>query len=176
MPTFVHLTSEKDSKRIMRSGIKGRRRYVRAEQGYEEIGQAVYCMPVMANFHLSHQWLRELKRNGQRTVIGVYFVLSSDEPVWAGRYNKDHHLIRAGEAIHLLMTVPDAEGYEIIVPRNITVREIRKTRFLPQHVGWRYMPQSHTEKPTCPCPMCLPPGSIKSRKLRQRLDPTGDFR
>ena len=171
MPTFVHLAPEKDIKRIAVYAIKGKRRFIPLKKGYEEIAQAVYCMPVLpGNFHLSHQWLRELKRDGQKTMLGVYFTLSSDELVWAGRYNQPHRKMRAGDAIKILMELTDAEGWEIIVPRHIMAKEIRKVRSLPQSVGWRYMPKSHTTKPYCPCPYCIPPGSIKSRKLRQRLE------
>ncbi len=171
MPTFVHLAPEKDIRRITGHAIKGARRLVPVQKGYEEIVHAVYCMPILpSNFHLTHQWLRELKRNGQKTIVGVYFTLSSEEPVWVGRYNQPHRKTQAGDAIKTLMGLVDAEGWEVIVPRHILAKEIRKIRSLPQSVGWRYMPKSHTTKPCCPCPYCIPPGSIKSRKLRQRLE------
>ena len=171
MPTFVHLAPERDVKRIVAHSIKGARRHLRVKAGYEEIAHAVYCMPILpGNFHMTHQWLRELKRSGQRTMVGIYFSLKSDEPVWVGRYNEPHRNVSAGEAIKILMEVADAEGWEITVPRSIAAKEIKKTRTLPQNVGWRYMPKSHTTKPFCPCPYCIPPGSIKSRRLRDRLE------
>ena len=103
-------------------------------------------------------------------MVGIYFALKSDEPVWVGRYNEPHRNMTAGEAVKILMELADAEGWEIIVPRSIAAKEIKKTRALPQTVGWRYMPKSHTTKPFCPCPYCIPPGSIKSRRLRDRLE------
>ena len=59
MPLFVHLTPEKQAKRIRRAGIRG--------------CPGVYCLPVGPDYYVSHQWLRELKRRGQRTIVGVYF-------------------------------------------------------------------------------------------------------
>lgn len=171
MPTFVHLAPERDVKRIVAHSIKGAQRHLRVKNGYEEIAHAVYCMPILpGNFHMTHQWLRELKRGGQRTIIGIYFALKSDEPVWVGRYNEPHRNMPAGEAIKILTKLADAEGWEIVVPRSIAAKEIKKTRALPQNVGWRYMPKSHTTKPFCPCPYCISPGSIKSRRLRDRLE------
>jgi hypothetical protein len=173
MPIFVHLAPEKEVKHITAHAIKGMRRHLRVKNGYEEIDRAVYCMPMFpGNFHITHQWLRELKRGGQRTMVGIYFALKSDEPVWVGHYNQPHRQVSAGEAIKILMEIPDAEGWEVIVPRSIAAKEIRKTRALPQTVGWRYLPKSHTTKPFCSCPYCIPPGSIKSRRLRDRLEAT----
>lgn len=103
-------------------------------------------------------------------MVGIYFALKSDEPVWIGHYNEPHREMPAGEAIKVLMELTDAEGWEIVVPRSISSKEIKKTRALPQTVGWRYMPKSHTMKPFCPCPYCIPSGSIKSRILRDRLE------
>ena len=171
MPTFVHLAPEKDIKRIMAHAIKGARRLLPLEKGYEEVAHAIYCMPILpGNFHMTHQWLRELKRNGQRTMVGIYFTLSSEEPVWVGRYNRPHQKMRAGDAVKTLMALVNAEGWKIIVPRHVSAKEIRRTRSLPQTVGWRYMPKSHTIRPSCSCPYCIPLGSIKSRKLRERLE------
>ena len=171
MPTFVHLAPEKDVKRITRYALKGVPRHVRTKNGYELVAQAVYCMPIVpGNFHLTHQWMRELRRDGQRTRVGIYFTLPSDEPVWVGHYNQPHRLMGAGEAVKAILDLTDAEGWEVIVPRHVRAGEIRKMRHLPQGVGWRYVPKSHTTRPFCPCPYCLPPGSIKSRRLRERLE------
>ena len=42
------------------------------------------------------QWLRELKRGGVKTFVGVYFKLDSTEKVYAGRYNEPHRQITLG--------------------------------------------------------------------------------
>ncbi len=170
MPTFVHLAAEKDVKRITAHAIRGRRTRLPTSTGRVEVPQGVFCMPVLPDFHLTHQWLRELKRRGQRTLVGIYFRLPSEEPVWVGRYNQPHQQTSAGEAIRTVMECGDAEGFEIIVPRGISAKEIKRTRHLPQTVGWRYYPKSHADKPTCACPYCLPPGSINSQRLRRRIE------
>lgn len=73
-------------------------------------------------------------------------------------------------AIAVIMSQSDAQGYEIIVPRSIDSKEIHKIKYLPQVIGWRYYPASHTRKPTFACSVCVPIGSIKSRRLRERLE------
>lgn len=175
MPILVHLTSHKNIQKILRSGIVGacRNIYCKLEQQelYKEIGKAVYCMPVLPNYYISHQWLRELKRGGQNNFVGIYFKLDSQELVWLGHYNQPHIQVSVNQAIDVIMHNPDPRGYEVIVPRAIKSNEIHKVKHLPQVLGWRYYPEAHSNKPNCACPMCLPLGSIKSRKLRERLEP-----
>lgn len=166
MPTLVHLTPEKNVTRILRSGI--------TLQRAGEYGLAgVYCMPVLPDFFVMHQWLRELKRRGgtfHRTMVGITFRLASDEPVLIGHYAREHVQMSLGEAIRLLMQQADARGYEIIVPRAIGAHAIRGVRHLPQVVGWRNMPDANG-RPPCTCPVCLPRGQYKSVSIRERLDP-----
>ncbi len=59
MPICVHLTSEKNAKQILRTGIKAVANGVNGQKG-------IYCMPILQNFYASHQWLRELKRGSAR--------------------------------------------------------------------------------------------------------------
>ena len=89
MPTFVHLTPAKDLKRIVRSGIK-------------HGGRGVFCMPMLPNYYISHQWIRELKRGGQRTIVGVYFTLPDEELVWVGHYFQAHTQVTAAEASRVI--------------------------------------------------------------------------
>ena len=84
MALFVHLAAEKESVSIRRTGIKPRRLKQPLVDDYDRI---VFAMPVTDNFYVSHQWLRELKRNGQRTIVGVYFRIPDDQPVMVGHYN-----------------------------------------------------------------------------------------
>jgi hypothetical protein len=166
MPTLVHLTPEKNVARILRSGIKPTRAGWSCPAG-------VYCMPILPDFSITYQWLRELKRGGgrfHRTIVGVTFRLRSDEPVWIGHYAQEMAHMELGAAIRLIMRQPDARGYQILVPRRIAVRELRGTQRLPQVVGWRYLPDAHDRWP-CICPMCLPKGSYRSASIRARLDP-----
>ncbi len=157
MPTFVHLTPAKDLKRIVRSGIK-------------HGGRGVFCMPVLPNYYISHQWIRELKRGGQRTIVGVYFTLPDEELVWVGHYFQAHTQVTAAEASRVIRDAARAEGYEVIVTRAIPRDDIQKVRAVPQVMGWRYMPDSHSRVP-CLCPYCIR-GDIKSQRLRRRTRST----
>src|ERR1044072_6423694 len=135
MPVLVHLADEKESVRIKKNGIKiGKYR------------QGVFCMPVLQNFYVSHQWLRELKRRGVKTFVGIYFKMDSKQKVYAGKYNKEHPHITVGEAIKEIRGLDDPLGYELIIDRKITAKEIQKIKSLPQKIGWRYIPGSNNKK------------------------------
>jgi hypothetical protein len=157
MPLLVHLTPEKNVAAIRRSGIKPRmrRRF-----------DAIFAMPVLQNFVVTHQWLRELRRRGQRSFRGVYFRIPDDEIVWFGHYNREHVEISAAAAVGIMMKADDPLGMQIIIERRIKAREIVEIRPLPQVIGWRYFPKAHGQKP-CPCPACVRPGQPFSRKLRE---------
>lgn len=160
MAIFVHLTSDKRLPAIKRSGIKLSRAYSQRRSG-------VFAMPVTRNFYISHQWLRELKRSGQRTIVAVYFRIDDNERVWVGHYSQNHRAVTAARAVGIIMEAERAEGYEVIIPRRIEKAEIVRLRQLSQVLGWRYMPGAHGRKP-CGCPICLPKGTIRSRKIRER--------
>ena len=103
MPIFVHLTPAKNLKTIMGNGIKlERKRGVRP--------RGVFAMPVTRNFYISHQWLRELKRRGQRAFVGVYFWVPDDAPVSVGHYNSQHQLMGAAQAAALIARASNQEG------------------------------------------------------------------
>ncbi|MBX3164173.1 MAG: hypothetical protein KF900_06795 [Bacteroidetes bacterium] len=160
MPVLVHLADEREAASIRKNGIKiGKHR------------KGIFCMPVLQNFYVSHQWLRELKRSGARTYVGVYFKFNSKDLVYAGQYNQEHKHITLGEAIKEIMSLDDPLGYELIVDRKIEAKEIEKIKILPQKLGWRYYPSSHNKKPTCACPVCISSGSIKGKKLRDKIEP-----
>ncbi|MEO1296556.1 MAG: hypothetical protein AAFW75_12250, partial [Cyanobacteria bacterium J06636_16] len=95
MAMFVHLASENDTNSIQRVGIKPCR-------GTNEYPGGVFAMPVTPEFYISHQWLRELKRNGQRTIAAIYFRIPDDETVFVGHYNKRHCEVTADEAIDII--------------------------------------------------------------------------
>jgi hypothetical protein len=156
MAMFVHLSPEKNVKAILRSGV------TRLRRGGSRPG-GVYAMPVTRNFYVSHQWLRELKRGGQRTICAVYFRIPDDEQVWVGHYGQNHRAMSAAEAAAVMMSAESREGYEVIIPRKIASSEIHRVRNLPQVVGWRYRPGSH-KLSTCMCIVCNPPGTFNSRK------------
>ena len=161
MATFVHLTPEKFLATIKRSGIHRARasRFLPA---------GVFAQAVTLNFYVSHQWLREFKRNGQRTMLGAYFRVPDDEPVYVGHYNQPPLHVSAAEAIGLIMHNDSPLGYHVLIPRRIEPKEIMRMRHLPQTLGWRYYPESHG-KTLCACHVCVSLGEIKSSKKRQRL-------
>ena len=167
MAVFVHLASEKEARAIRRSGIRPSRFNRAAPVGYERI---VFAMPAVENFFYSHQWLRELKRRGQRTIVGVYFRLPGEQTVMVGHYNQAQMEMTADEAAGLVFNLPNAEGYEVAIPRKVEATEILKIRPLPQVLGWRYFPGAKG-RPPCGCPVCQPRGEIKSRRIREAFDP-----
>lgn len=156
MPVLVHLADENESASIRKNGIKvGKYR------------PGVYCMPVLPDFYISHQWLRELKRRGVKTYIGIYFRINATEMVFAGKYNEPHKYQTLGQAIKEIMSTNDPLGYELIIDRKILPGEIKKIRRLPQTTGWRYKPDAKGTKP-CTCDYCIK-SSIKANKIRKKL-------
>ena len=155
MAMFVHLTPEKNLGRIRRSGIK-----VSKVHGNKPNG--VFAMPVVPNFYVSHQWLRELKAYGQRTLYGVYFRLRDEEPVYIGHYNSVAQQMSAGQALDLVFGQASTIGYEVTVPRKVMRQEIHKIRYLPQGLGWRYHPDVR-QATFCGCPVCVRPGTVRSK-------------
>jgi hypothetical protein len=158
MATFVHLTDEATAKRLVRSGIAARSRYVDR--------RGVYAMPVTRNFYVSHQWLRELKRHGQRTLCGVYFRVPDEELVIVGRYNREHQEMTATRAAALVGSA-SSEGVEVFIPRRVDAKDITRVRHLPQVLGWRFSPEAKG-RPPCACWFCSK-GDYGARRLRGRL-------
>jgi hypothetical protein len=166
MTLFVHLAPENDSAAIRRAGIKPRRVGAGARTGFERI---VFAMPMTTDFYISHQWLRELKRNGTRTIVGVYFRIPDEQSVMVGHYNQSHAEMSANEAAGLISKLPNAEGYEVVIPRKIEAEEIHDIRTLPQVIGWRYYPEAKGHR-ACGCPVCICRGEINSRRLREAYE------
>ena len=59
-------------------------------------------------------------------------------------------------------------GRGVFVPRAVAAAEVRRVRYVPQGVGWQYLPAAHG-RPPCPCPACLPRGGYKVARLRRRF-------
>jgi hypothetical protein len=153
MVMLVHLAPAGAAKAIERDGIrKGRRR------------PGVYAMPVLPNFYASHQWMRELKRRGVRTFIGIYFRIDDDELVDVGRYHEPSRECRAAEAAAEIMHAGDPLGFQIVVRRAIDRSEIHDVRPVPRVIGWRYFPEAHGTVP-CNCDFCKK-GRINRRRIR----------
>lgn len=153
MTLLVHLTPEKNVKSILKNGIKPSR------------NGKVYAMPVIRNFYASHQWLRELKSEGPKTICGISFRIPDKQLVSVGYFNQPHEEMTADAAASLLMNLDDPLGYEVLIPRSITRQEIHKVRYLPQLIGWRYYPRAHGRR-FCLCSYCQR-GRIKSRRVRE---------
>lgn len=184
MAVFVHLTSHRNLAAIRRAGIR-----VEAGRG------GVYAMPVTRNFQIAHQWLRELKRGGGGTIMGVYFRVPDELMVQVGHYASLKVEMTAAEAVGLIMAaegrdpgaarVADAasravcerrrlpsspEGFEVVIPRGIAAGEILRVKALPQVTGWRYRPGANGTAPcVCVC-VCCEKGSYGVRKLVRSVD------
>lgn len=142
-------------------------------------------MPVVRNFYLTHQWLRELKRWKGGTLVGAYFRLPAGERVMCGPYRGPQVSRTAAEAAAVLWARDDydptadrgrrgersersPEGFEVIVPRRIAPAEILRIKSLPQVVGWRYFPGSHAGPPQV-C-LCCERGNYGIRKLLRTVE------
>lgn len=161
MTIFVHIADCRHAPSIRRTGLRLPR--LSSAEPASTRPPGVFALPVVPNFVVSHQWLRELKRRGMRTCIGVYFRVGADEPVWAGHYSEEKQRITAAQAAAHLRE-HGTLGYEVIVPRPVRIAEIHALRMLPQGVGWRYFPGSHDRAP-CGCDYCQS-GLRGGRKLR----------
>jgi hypothetical protein len=156
MAVLVHLMPEKLAASAVRNGLR------RGDHG-------LFCMPVLPNYFVSHQWMRELKRGrGQRTFVAVSFRVRADERVRVGHYNQRHLRTTVGKAIADIMRAEDARGWEMILDRSIAPKEILSVRPVAKVVGWRYLPGAH-DRPPCGCDYCQR-GLYGGGKLRRRFN------
>ena len=163
MAMFVHFAPESSVDQIRRRGIARSRR-----ESPNGCPAGTFAVPVTRDFYLSHQWLRELKRRGGRTLAAVYFRIPDDELVWVGHYNHAHQPMTAAEVVAVFMAAENREGWEVVVPRRIEAMEIHRTKVLPQILWWRYFPGAKGQPPFCPCAYCTR-GDFGARRLRARF-------
>jgi hypothetical protein len=161
---FVHLALESRVALIRRNGIRRLRRPSGNFPG------GVFAVPVTRSFHLSHQWLRELRRRNAGPIAGVYFRIPDEERIWVGHYGRAHRWMTAVEAVAEFMKAESREGWEVVIPRRIDASEIHRTRSLPQVVGWRYHPGAHGTRP-CGCDFCQR-GEYGAKRLREEYNRT----
>ncbi len=159
MAQFIHLTDERLLKRLEKSGI-------RTTMWGSDI-RCVYATPVLKDFQVSHQWLRELKNRGVRTIGAVQFRISDSEEVLVGRYDEQPMAVTAAQAVRVFMNHATGLGLQILVLRRIEPKEITRTYVPTQIIGWRYHPDAHGKPPSCGCDYCQR-GLIKSRKIREK--------
>lgn len=133
MVRFVHLTPEKNVDDILRSGITQLRQQ-------DDHPKGIFAMPVARSFYISHQWLGELKERGHLRVAALYFRVPDSEPVWVGHYRHSHQRMTAAEAIAAFEREQRPEGFEVIIPRPIQSREIRRIHHLARVFGWKRSP------------------------------------
>lgn len=143
---------------MARSGIGARSR----QRSYE--GRGVYCMPVLPSYTLTHQWVRELRQWKPGVIVAVDVRLPDDELVTVGRYGTEPRRVSAAEAAAVIRALDDPRGWEVFVPRTITAAEIRRVRRIPQHIGWRHLPDAHGASP---CRCCVIPGLPKAARARR---------
>jgi hypothetical protein len=101
---LVHIANDDETESVRRSGIRiGKYR------------DGVYAMPVLSNFIVSNQWLRELKRrvSGSRTLSAIHFRIPDTETVHMGHYSQEHVEVTAAEAAGAIMHAEDPLGMEI---------------------------------------------------------------
>lgn len=157
MTLFVHVADDRDTAAIRRNGLKLSR-----WRGFESHG--IFAMPVIPDFQITHQWVRELKRHGFNMAVGVYFRVPDDTPVLAGHYNEERQTMTAAQAAAWLHR-SRMLGFETVIPRSIEARAIHAIRRLPQTLGWRYFPDAHERGIFCGCEYCQR-GSFNSRRIR----------
>jgi hypothetical protein len=154
LATFVHIFDARNSKKIIRDGIRPIRMLSRVK--------GVFCVPVVPDFQTTFQWLRELKRHGYRTASAVQFRIPDSEQVSVGRFAKPHSKMTAAEAIAFFREAKDARGLEVVIMRKIEPQEITRIRSVPQITGWRYYPEAKGKHPLWPGK-----GAINASRLRQ---------
>ena len=161
MAQFIHLADERLIGRIKKTGIK-------PHTVWRLKTKHVFATPVLKDFMVSHQWLRELKRRGIRTIAAVQFRIPDGDPVRVGHYGQDHLETTAAEAVQVFRQHHSGLGLEVLIPRKIEPDEVTRIYVPTQLVGWRFYPAAKGQKP-CGCPYCAR-GEINSRKRREAYE------
>lgn len=180
MTLFIHLTPQKNIKNILRNGIK--------KPKYQK---GIFALPVVQNYFVSHQWVRELGRWRNKNFVAVYFRIDDSEQIFMRHYREDYVEMKAVESEAILNNIQfnpqivtkrkkrkknytDDElplsplGYEVIIPRKISKKEIQRVSPVSQTLGWRYFPYSSGTRPV----ICLgcERGSYGIRKIERRVE------
>lgn len=147
---FVHITATSNDKKIPHAGIRG----------------PVICLPVIPNFMVTNQWVRELWRCGEMHLrtIGVCFRIPSGEPVLCGHSIGCAEAMSAGRAADTVMRGVIPLGFQVILDRSVAAADIPAVWTLPA-VGCRYHPGADCRPVTCVCRYRLPKGGAKTRRL-----------
>ncbi|MFN7924821.1 MAG: hypothetical protein U0Q16_32255 [Bryobacteraceae bacterium] len=156
MVSFIHISDKNTEAGIVKNGI----RVAKGNAGL----RGVYAVPVVPDFTTTHQWARELKRRGTRLLICVQFGVPNDDLVWVGKYNSDKVEMTASEAAAAFRAHTDPMGLEVIIPRKIRPKEIKRIYAAPRVTGWRYYPEAKGKEPFCRCRFCNR-GEIRAQRL-----------
>ena len=83
---------------------------------------AVFAMPLLRDFAVTYQWVRELRRSydGQR-IIAVHIRIPDDEWVFVGRYNDTHMRVPATAAARWVEA--NSAGAQVIIPRALAAEK-----------------------------------------------------
>ncbi|MEY9859929.1 hypothetical protein ABH935_005563 [Catenulispora sp. GAS73] len=164
MAWFVHLTPEKNSARVRRSGLSPVSR-----SRSDDPRPGLFCTPLLADYTLTYQWSREIKRWKSPRLVGVHFRIPDDTAVTVGYYGDAPQEVTAAQAVARFLSLSPEEmrGYEVFLPRGVDAKEIRRIRSLQRPIGWRYRPNAHGYKP-CPCPACMNAGEYRISQIRDK--------
>src|SRR5690242_5016267 len=116
MASFIHLADERTLARILKNGLIATK--IRGSL------RGVYATPVLADYYVSHQWLRELKRRGMRSICAVQFRIPDETPVTVGRYNEEHVPMSVAESVRTFMDHATGMGLEVIIPASVPAKAI----------------------------------------------------
>ena len=163
MAQFIHLADQRKISLIRKNGILAAKIYHLDRKG-------VYATPVLQDHYRSHQWLRELKRVGIKTITAVQFKVGDSVLVSVGRFNKEHIEVTASEAVKIFMEHESGLGLEVIFPESIPAKAIQRVYTPKQVAGWRYYPEAHADdRKPCGCRYCQR-GQINNRRLREEFE------
>jgi len=164
MAWFVHLTPEKNSARVRRSGLSP----VSRSRG-DDPRPGLYCTPLLADYTLTYQWSREIKRWKSPRLAAVHFRIPDDTAVTVGYYGDAPQPVTAAQAVARFLSLSPEEmrGYEVFLPRGVAAKEIRRIKSLERPIGWRYRPNAHGYRP-CACPACLDRGEYRISRIRDK--------
>ena len=146
MAQFIHLLDERDAASVRRSGIRVVRARWRKHNG-------VFLFPLIENFVVAHQWMRELRRWRGQPLLAARIRIDDAERVLLGKYNEEPLEVSAAQAIGITRQHQEPLGLEVILCRSIRPKEIQSLYRPPKVTGWRYHPAARG-RPPCPCPYC----------------------
>jgi hypothetical protein len=155
--SFVHLAPAREAGRIRRDGVRVGRK-----------AAGVFAMPVVADYMTTYNWSREMTRHRGR-LVAVQFRIPDAEDVRLGHYTAPSEVVTAAQAVGIIREVPDARGFEVLIPRSISAGEVTHIRSAPR-VGWRYSPTAKgTANALCPCPVCRTRGEVGEAAIRRNI-------